>query len=79
MQCYSGYQMGMKAQEKPYDPRIHFVLIRDAYIDANPNNKELKQWLDDVLNKFDSIYAGDRPGFIEGYEKLKSVIKPWNN
>ena len=26
--------------KKPYDPRIHFVLIRDAYIDANPENKE---------------------------------------
>ena len=65
--------------KKPYDPRIHFVLIRDPYIDANPDNKELKKWLDDVLNKFDSIYAGDRPEFVEGYKKLKSVITPWNN
>ena len=25
--------------KQPYDPRIHFVLIRDAYIDANPDNR----------------------------------------
>jgi hypothetical protein len=63
--------------KKPYDPRIHFVLIRDAYIDANPGNKELEKWLDGILNKFDNIYSGDRPGFIEGYEKLKDAIKPF--
>jgi hypothetical protein len=63
--------------KKPYDPRIHFVLIRDAYIDANPGNKELEKWLDGILNKFDNIYSGDRPGFIEGYQKLKDAIKPF--
>ena len=63
--------------KKPYDPRIHFVLIRDAYIDANPGNKELEKWLDGTLNKFDNIYSGDRPGFIEGYQKLKDAIKPF--
>ena len=35
--------------KQPYDPRIHFVLIRDAYIDANPDNKFLKNWLDQSL------------------------------
>ena len=64
--------------KKPYDPRIHFVLIRDAYIDANPNNDALKSWFADVLNKFDSVYTGERPGFIEGYKKLKQLIKPWS-
>ena len=63
--------------KQPYDPRIHFVLIRDAYIDANPGNKELHDWLDNALNKFDEVYSGDRPGFIEGYESLKSAITPW--
>lgn len=62
---------------KPYDPRIHFVLIRDAYLDANPGNEKLKTWLDDALNKFDNIYTADRPGFIDGYKKLKDAIKPW--
>ena len=63
--------------KQPYDPRIHFVLIRDAYIDANPENKELHSWLDNALNKFDEIYSGKRPGFLDGYKKLKEQIIPW--
>jgi len=63
--------------KQPYDPRIHFVLIRDAYIDANPDNKDLAIWLDNALNKFDEIYSGERPGFLEGYKSLKQAITPW--
>jgi hypothetical protein len=65
--------------KKPYDPRIHFVLIRNAYIEANPDNEELKQYLDDALAKFDEVYSGERPGFIQGYEKLKKAITPWGS
>ncbi|MEC7881009.1 MAG: hypothetical protein VX590_03335 [Chloroflexota bacterium] len=65
--------------KQPYDPRIHFILIRDAYKDANPNNKALHDWLDDVLNKFDEVYKGDRPGFLEGYKSLKQKITPWGS
>ena len=64
--------------KKPYDPRIHYVLIRDAYLDANPGNEELKDWFDNVLKIFDQIYSGERPLFLEGYEQLKKNIKPWN-
>ena len=53
------------------------MLIRDAYIDANPENSELKKWLDNVLNIFDEIYGNNRPGFIDGYKKLKSCISSW--
>jgi hypothetical protein len=67
----------MGGTKKPYDPRIHFVLIRDAYLDANPNNKELETWLTNTLKSFDQIYTNNRPGFIEGYKKLKSNIQPW--
>jgi len=67
----------MGGTKKPYDPRIHFVLIRDAYRDANPDNTELHDWLDAVLDKFDEIYSGERPGFLEGYAKLKEAITPW--
>ena len=28
-------------EKQPYDPRIHFVLINEAYKAANPGNKEL--------------------------------------
>ena len=63
--------------KQPYDPRIHFVLIRDAYIDANPNNEDLHKWLDNALDTFDEVYSGDRPGFIDGYKSLKNAIKPW--
>ncbi len=67
----------MGGTKRPYDPRIHFVLIRDAYLDANPGNDELRKWLDDALDKFDEVYAGERPGFLEGYAALKEKIKPW--
>jgi len=63
--------------KQPYDPRIHFVLIRDAYLDANKNNKELKQFLDNSLDTFDQIYDGERPGFLDGYKALKEAITPW--
>jgi hypothetical protein len=67
----------MGGTKQPYDPRIHFVLIRTAYLDANPGNEELRTWLDDALATFDKIYSGKRPGFIEGYKALKGAITPW--
>ncbi|NDA13797.1 MAG: hypothetical protein EBZ14_00945 [Gammaproteobacteria bacterium] len=67
----------MGGTKQPYDPRIHFVLIRDAYLDANPGNVELARWLDDALARFDEIYSGERPGFLQGYAALKEKIKPW--
>ncbi len=63
--------------KQPYDPRIHFVLIRDAYLDANPGNTELCGWLDSALDSFDEVYAGERPGFLQGYKALKDTITPW--
>jgi len=67
----------MGGTKSPYDPRIHFVLIRDAYIDANPDNAALRDWLDAALAKFDEIYGAKRPGFLEGYKALKEAITPW--
>ena len=69
----------MGGTKRPYDPRIHFVLIRDAYLDANPDNSQLRKWLDNSLEKFDSIYSGERPGFLEGYKALKDAIVPWGS
>ncbi|NNK96524.1 MAG: hypothetical protein HKP41_19430, partial [Desulfobacterales bacterium] len=69
----------MGGTKQPYDPRIHFVLIRSAYLDANPGNEPLRKWLDDALATFDEIYSGKRPGFIDGYEALKAAITPWGN
>ena len=66
----------MGGTKQPYDPRIHFVLIRDAY-HANPDNSELLKWLDGALDKFDEVYADTRPGFLEGYAALKEAITPW--
>ncbi len=66
----------MGGTKRPYDPRIHFVLIRDAYLDANPGDAEVRKFLDDALDTFDSIYGSDRPGFLEGYKALKVAIKP---
>jgi hypothetical protein len=67
----------MNGTKQPYDPRIHFVLIRTAYLDANPGNEKLREWLDDALAAFDKVYSGKRPGFIEGYKALKGAITPW--
>jgi hypothetical protein len=67
----------MGGTKRPYDPRIHFVLIRSAYLDANPDNAELRDWLDNALATFDKVYAGERPGFLEGYNALKEAITPW--
>lgn len=64
-------------EKQPYDPRIHFVLINEAYKAANPGNKALSDWLDAQLATFDKIYSGKRPRYLEGYEKLKAAIKPW--
>jgi hypothetical protein len=63
--------------KQPYDPRIHFILIRDAYLDANPGNQKLRDYFDGVLAAFDRVYGGKRPRFVEGYEALKAAIKSW--
>jgi hypothetical protein len=63
--------------KQPYDPRIHFVLINEAYKAANPGNKELAKWLDDQLATFDKIYGAKRPKYLDGYKQLKAAIKPW--
>ncbi len=64
-------------EKQPYDPRIHFVLINEAYKAANPGNAELARWLDAQLETFDKIYGGKRPRYLDGYAKLKQAIKPW--
>ena len=61
----------------PYDPRIHFVLINEAYKAANPGNTELAKWLDAQLAKFDKIYDAKRPRYLDGYKLLKDAIRPW--
>jgi hypothetical protein len=64
----------------PYDPRIHFVLINEAYKAANPGNKQLADWLDAQLATFDKIYSsGKRPRYLDGYNQLKETIKPWGS
>lgn len=64
-------------EKQPYDPRIHFVLINEAYKAANPGHTALATWLDAQLAIFDTVYAGTRPRYLEGYKALKSAIKPW--
>jgi hypothetical protein len=66
-------------EKQPYDPRIHFVLINDAYKAANPDHKDLAGWLDAQLATFDKLYGGKRPRYIEGYNQLKQAIKPWGS
>ncbi|MGB5081995.1 MAG: hypothetical protein WBO23_14765 [Burkholderiales bacterium] len=64
-------------EKQPYDPRIHFVLISEAYQAANPGNRQLAQWLDAQLAAFDKVYGGKRPRYLDGYSKLKEAIRPW--
>ena len=63
--------------KQPYDPRIHFVLISEAYKAANPGNNALAKWLDAQVDTFDKVYGGKRPRYLDGYQKLKAAIKPW--
>ena len=63
--------------KNPYNPRIHFVLIRDAYKAANPDNVELHKWLDAAIAAFDKVYASPRPLYLDGYARLKQAITPW--
>ena len=65
--------------KQPYDPRIHFVLISEAYKAANRGNTKLAQWLDAQVATFDRIYGGTRPRYIDGYKKLKEAIRPWGS
>jgi len=65
--------------KQPYDPRIHFVLISEAYQAANPGNKELAKWLDSQVSIFDKIYGAKRPRYLDGYKQLKEAIKPWGS
>ena len=76
LRLLDGYE-AMAGTKHPYDEIIHFVLIRDAYLDANPGNTELQEWLDNALDVFDEVYSGDRPGFLDGYKSLKEAITPW--
>jgi hypothetical protein len=34
-------------------------------------------FLNAALDKFDEIYSGERPGFLEGYRALKESVRPW--
>ena len=65
------------ARSSPYDPRIHFVLINEAYKAANPGNTELAKLARRAAGEFDKIYGGKRPRYLDGYKKLKEAIKPW--
>ncbi len=64
--------------KNPYDPRIHFLLISQAYKTANPDHNALHAWLDEQLGIYDQVYSGERPRYLDGYAKLKQAIKPWN-
>ena len=66
-------------EKRPYDPRIHFVLINQAYKAANPENRELADWLDRQLEVFDGVYGGERPRYLDGYRQLKEAITPWGS
>jgi hypothetical protein len=66
-------------EKQPYDPRIHFVLINEAYKAANPDNKELARWRDAQLEIVDKVYGGKRPRYLDAYNKLKEAVKPWGS
>jgi hypothetical protein len=67
----------LAGEKRPYDPRIHFVLINQAYKAANTDHAQLASWLDEQLAIFDSVYGGDRPRYLDGYRQLKEAITPW--
>ena len=58
---------------------IYIYMYSTILLNIIEYNKELHIWLDNALNKFDEIYSGDRPGFLDGYKKLKDEITPWGD
>lgn len=72
---------GMSPQGEPrgpYNPRIHFKLIDQAYRAANPTHRALHTFLDDMMQVFDEVYMPGRiPKFIPGIETLRRRIVPW--
>ena len=64
----------MGGTKQPYDPRIHFVLIRDAYLDANPGNQALADWLDAALATFDDVYSPIAPAFSKDTPSSKRQL-----
>ena len=66
-------------KKNPYDPRIHFILIGDAYKAANPGNTKLATWLDEQLATFDKVYSGERPRYLDGYKQLKEAMTQWGD
>ncbi len=68
----------MGGTKQPYDPRIHFVLIRDAYLDANPGNEKVRRLPRRRAGQVRrGLWRFERPGFLEGYKALKEAITPW--
>ena len=41
------------------------------------DSKKVADFLDNALAKFDEVYSGTRPGFLQGYAALKEAITPW--
>mgnify|MGYP000359275516 CR=1 FL=1 len=54
--------------KQPYDPRIHFVLINEAYKAANPGNQELARWLD--AHPFGIAVSIDRPKAVHDRNRI---------
>jgi len=42
-------------------------------------SKERGIELDAAIETFDKVYAGERPGFLQGYAALKEAIQPWGS
>ena len=63
--------------KQPYDPRIHFVLINEAYKAGQPGQRETGQVAGRPAGRLRRAYGGKRPRYLDGYSKLKAAIKPW--
>ncbi len=59
-----------------YDDTIHWDLTVQAYKEANPDNKQLHDWLDAQLAVFQEV-RGKNMGFVDTYEELLTRIVPW--
>ena len=65
-------------------PQVHQRLWGDAEGDvgvrAKPRaDRRIGHRFDQQVETFDRVYAGKRPRYLEGYEKLKAAIKPWGS
>ena len=76
-----GANDGEGSDQTPAEEVAAEIRARGGEAIANADNVAdwdgAKRMIDQAIETFDRVYSGERPGFLEGYRKLKEAITPW--